>query len=151
MTSSSYWNINNFFLREALVVKEVKRWSAQSEATLQDALANMNRDMFQACADDINKFADVAVSFISMVAGKIVPTVRLRSFPSQKLARSIPVTMNTRTTAYNTRLTTGDRTPLPEHAQEAQCLLLKMTEAADYGLLRPNFLFLPLKILFYRE
>lgn len=45
---------------------------------LQDALNGVDWDMFRACADIIKEFVDVAVSFISMLADEIAPTMRLR-------------------------------------------------------------------------
>lgn len=41
--------------------------------------------MFRSCTDDMSRFTDVAVSFISMLAEYIVPTVRVKMFPNQKL------------------------------------------------------------------
>ncbi|KAI2660444.1 hypothetical protein H4Q32_008007 [Labeo rohita] len=38
----------------------IERWSAQSEAMLQDALEDVDWDMFRASANDVNEFTDVA-------------------------------------------------------------------------------------------
>ncbi|KAL0146840.1 hypothetical protein M9458_057779, partial [Cirrhinus mrigala] len=56
--------------RKEVATREVKRWSAQSEAMLQD---------HSKTANDVNEFTDVAVSFVSMLAEEIIPTVRIRT------------------------------------------------------------------------
>lgn len=80
----SYRNYKQSFRREASVMREVQLWSVQSEATLQDEHNGIDWDMFRACTEDINEFADVAVSFVSMIANEVVPTVRFKLFPNQK-------------------------------------------------------------------
>lgn len=65
------------FRLEAPVKREMQCWSAQSEATLQDA-------DFRACVDDVNEFADVSLSFISLLADQIVPKVSVKPFSIQK-------------------------------------------------------------------
>ncbi|RXN12203.1 hypothetical protein ROHU_010229 [Labeo rohita] len=77
---------------------------------LQDALEDIDWDMFWASANDVNKFTDVAVSFVSMLAEAIIPTVRIRTFPNQKpwVDRSIRAAVNARTVTYNSGLVTSD-------------------------------------------
>lgn len=65
------------FHHEALVIRKVQRWSVQLEAMLQDALDDVDWDMFRVCVDDINKFADVAVSFVSKLVNKVIPRVKI--------------------------------------------------------------------------
>ncbi|XP_076745749.1 uncharacterized protein LOC112435595 [Maylandia zebra] len=96
--------------REDVTKREVKRWTAQSEATLQDALNDVDWDMFRACAVDINEFTEVAVCFVNMLAEEIIPTARVTTFPNQKpwMDRSIRTAVNARTASYNAGLATGD-------------------------------------------
>lgn len=70
--------------REEVATREVKCWSAQSEAMLQDALEDVDWDMFRASANDVNEFMDVAVSFVSMLAEEIIPTVRIKDVPKSE-------------------------------------------------------------------
>lgn len=43
----------------------------KSEAMLQDKLNDVDWDMFWSCADEISDFAEVVISFISMLADDI--------------------------------------------------------------------------------
>lgn len=94
--------------RDEVVIREVKWWSAQSEAKLQDALNYVNWDMICSCSDGINKFTEVAVSFISMLAEKIITIVRVKMFTNHKpwVNRLIHLAVNVRTTTYNVGLAT---------------------------------------------
>ncbi|XP_039874560.1 uncharacterized protein LOC120725650 [Simochromis diagramma] len=96
--------------REEVTKREVKRWTAQSEATLQDALNDVDWDMFRACAVNINEFTEVAVCFVNMLAEEIIPTARVTTFPNQKpwMDRSSRTAVNARTPTYNAGLATGD-------------------------------------------
>jgi len=81
-------------------MRELKCWSAQSEATLQDALDDVDWDMFQTCADTINEFVDAAVGFVSMLENEIVHTVKVTRFLNLKpWVRSIQTVVNARTAA----------------------------------------------------
>lgn len=62
-------------------MREMKHWSAQS--TLQNTLLDVDWDMFWACNNDINEFADVAISFVRLPAGQIIPKGRV-SVPESK-------------------------------------------------------------------
>jgi len=56
------------------VTRDVKRWSDQSEADLQDPL-----NMFLSSFSDI-EFTDIVTSFIATLAGTIIPTVKVSPF-----------------------------------------------------------------------
>ncbi|KAL1268386.1 hypothetical protein QQF64_033749 [Cirrhinus molitorella] len=77
---------------------------------LQEALKDIDWDMFRASASDVNEFTDVAVSFVSMLVEEIIPTVTIRTFPNQKpwVDRSIRAAVNARSATYNSGLSTGD-------------------------------------------
>ena len=96
--------------RETPVTKEVKRWTDQSEARLQDALSNVDWEMFQTTSADINEFTEVALSYINLLTDTIIPTVKIKSFPNQKpwVDRHVRMALKTRTTTYNAGLTSGD-------------------------------------------
>lgn len=49
-------------------MREIKCWFVQSEVTLLDMLIVVDCDMFHLCIDNINKFVDVVVSSVIMIA-----------------------------------------------------------------------------------
>lgn len=65
-------------------MREVRHWTAQSEATLQDALGDIDWDIFQSTSTNINEFADVTSSFIDMLVHTIIATATVQTFPNQK-------------------------------------------------------------------
>ncbi|KAG5284759.1 hypothetical protein AALO_G00030160 [Alosa alosa] len=94
------------------VTKEVKRWTDQSEARLQDALSNVDWEMFKTNSADISEFTEVSLSYINMLTDSIIPTVKIRSFPNQKpwVDREVRTALKTRTMTYNAGLISGDMT-----------------------------------------
>jgi len=66
------------------VTREVNRCSNQSEVDLQDALSAIDW-MFLSSSGDISEFTDAVTSFIATLVDTIVPMVKVRSFPNQKL------------------------------------------------------------------
>ncbi|KAG5263395.1 hypothetical protein AALO_G00264390, partial [Alosa alosa] len=94
------------------VTKEVKRWTDQSEARLQDALSNVDWEMFKTNSADINEFTEVSLSYINMLTDSIIPTVKIRSFPNQKpwVDREVRTALKTRAMTYNAGLISGDMT-----------------------------------------
>jgi len=95
-------------VREAVVTRDVKQWSDQTEADLQDTLCNVDWDMFLYSSSNASEFTDVVTIIIAMPADTIVPSVKVRSFSNQKTSDgSIRDTLNTRTTAYVSGLVSG--------------------------------------------
>jgi len=78
------------------VTRDVKRWSDQSEADLQDALS------------DIDEFTDIVTTFIATLADTIVPAVK-KTFPNQIpwVDGSIRDALNSCNAAYNSGLVSG--------------------------------------------
>ncbi len=64
------------------MTRQVKRWSDQTEAKLQDAMSDMDWDMHQASSDEVNMFAEVALGFI--LVDDSLPTDTINTFPNQK-------------------------------------------------------------------
>ena len=97
-------------LQEAPVTREVKRWTVQSEATLQDALGDVDWDMFRLTSINNKEFAEVVMSYIGMLVDTIVPMTSVWTFPNQKLwvNRTVRSAVKARTAAYNEGLTSGD-------------------------------------------
>ncbi|XP_076734249.1 uncharacterized protein lrrc38a isoform X1 [Maylandia zebra] len=123
--------------REDVTTREVKWWTAQSEATLQDALNDVDWDMFRACAVDINEFMEVAVCFVNMLAEEIIPTARVTTFPNQKpwMDRSIRTAVNARTASYNAGLATGDMSAYKEsrfHQGDTRSMWHGLRTITDY-------------------
>lgn len=57
-------------------MRDITRWSDQSEADPQDTLSDVDWYMFLSNSSDISEFtADMVTSFIAMLGDTIVPTV----------------------------------------------------------------------------
>lgn len=80
------------FLQETPITRKVKCWSAQSAAMLQEALNDIDGDMFGTCTDK-----------------RLIPVI-VKTFLNQKpwVDRTICEAVNARTAAYHAGLTTGD-------------------------------------------
>lgn len=50
---------------------------------LQDVLDDVDREMLRSYADDINEFADIVVSFVSMLANDIIPMETIKICESE--------------------------------------------------------------------
>lgn len=99
--------------REPPVSREVRRWSGQSEATLQDALSDVDWDMFRESSCDVDEFTEVVTCFLGKLLEDTIPMVTVKVFPNQKpwVDKTIRAALNARTAAYNEGLTTGDMSP----------------------------------------
>ncbi len=84
----------------------VTRWSSHSEAMLQAALDDVDRNMFRASSSDVSEFTDVALSFVNTLNEQATETVTIRNFSNQKpwVDRTIRVAVNQCTAAYNAGL-----------------------------------------------
>jgi len=93
-------------LREAVVTREVKRWSDQIDVDIRDAMSDFDWEMFRSSSSDVSEFTDMVMSFIATLVDTIIP---MRSFPNQKpwVDGSIRATLNARTAAYNSSLVSG--------------------------------------------
>jgi len=87
-------------------------------------------DMFRSSSSDIREFTDVVMSFIAMLENIIVPMVKVRSFPNQKLwvDGSIRATLNTRTAAYNSSLVSSN---MDEYKAESYRLRRRVKECEE--------------------
>ena len=92
------------------IKREVKRWTDQSEAMLQDALSDVDWEMFQTSSSDVSEFTETVVDFITTLADNIVPTRTVKIFPNQKpwVDSSIRAALRARTAAYNSGLANGN-------------------------------------------
>lgn len=70
----------------------------------------------------MNEFADVAMSFVGMLANEVVPKLSITLCPNQKLwvHRSIHAAVNARTAAYNIGLIIGNMSAYKEASYGAQ-------------------------------
>ncbi len=97
-------------VQEPPVEREVTRWSSHSEAMLQAALDDVDRDMFRASSSDVSEFTDVALSFVNTLNEQATETVTIRTFSNQKpwVDRTIHDVVNHRTAAYNAGILSGN-------------------------------------------
>ncbi|XP_039908517.1 uncharacterized protein LOC120747010 [Simochromis diagramma] len=96
-----------------LLAPEYKqRLHQEAPATLQDALGDVDWDVFQDTSANIDEFADTAISFIGMLVDTIIPSATIRIFPNQKswVDSTVRRALKARTTAYKNGLTLGDMT-----------------------------------------
>ncbi len=86
------------------------RWSSHTEAMLQEALDDIDWDMFRASSSDVSEFMDVALSFVNTLTEQATETVTIRTFSNQKpwVDRTIRDAVNHRTAAYNAGLLSGN-------------------------------------------
>ncbi len=86
------------------------RWSSHSEAMLQTALDDVDRDMFRATLSDVCEFTDVALSFVNTQTEQATETVTIRTFSNEKpwVDRTIRAAVNQHTAAYNAGLLSGN-------------------------------------------
>ena len=76
-------------VREAVMTREVKPWLDQIDADLRDVMSDVDWDMFQSSSSDVSEFTDVVTSFIATLADTMAPTVKVKSFPNQKLTGAV--------------------------------------------------------------
>lgn len=102
---------NQRLLIEALVMKEVIRWTDQSETLLQDTLENADWEMFRMTSADISKFMEVVGSYISLLTNRIIQTVKIKVYPNQKpwVDTALQTAITARTAANNVGLISGGR------------------------------------------
>lgn len=93
-------------------MKDVRRWMDQSEALFQDALDNVDWEMFRESLDDVGEFADVVGSYINLLYCEIIQAVKIKVFPNQKtwVDGTVRAALTARTAAYNTGIISGDMT-----------------------------------------
>lgn len=101
---------NTFFF-----MRKVQHWSTKSEAMLHDMLNDVDWDLFQSGADNINKFPDKAVREDHHYGKSQV-------IPNQKLwvDRLICVAVSNRTAAYNAGFASGDMSVYKEASYGVQ-------------------------------
>ncbi|KAK1786183.1 hypothetical protein P4O66_017898 [Electrophorus voltai] len=92
--------------REAPVQREVVRWTDQSV----DALDDADWDMFWRSTDDVSEFTEAVEGFIGKLMYDTIPRTTIKKFPNQKpwVDKTIRETLNSRTTAYNAGIISGN-------------------------------------------
>ncbi|KAK1787161.1 hypothetical protein P4O66_017536, partial [Electrophorus voltai] len=91
---------------EAPVQREVTHWTDQSVAALQDALDDVDWDMFQRSTE----FTEAVVGFIGKLVDDTIPRITIKKFSNQKpwVDRTIRKALNSRTAAYNVGIISGN-------------------------------------------
>lgn len=67
-------------VRVAPEKRVVKHWSAQSKSMPQDALDDVDWDMFRASSADVNEFVDATVSFVGTLVEEVTHTITIKTF-----------------------------------------------------------------------
>lgn len=93
--------------------REVRRWSASSEAKLQEALQVMDWDMFKGSTGDVNELMDMVMCYIAKLTDNVTPMVTVKNYPNQKpwVEKSIREALKACAAAFKTGRNTGEMTP----------------------------------------
>ncbi|KAK1791502.1 hypothetical protein P4O66_013502 [Electrophorus voltai] len=93
---------------EAPVHQEVTRWTAV--AVLQDALDDVDWDMFWRSTDDVSEFIEAVVGFIVKLVDDTIARATIKKFPNQKswMDKTIREALNSLTAAYNVGIISGN-------------------------------------------
>ncbi|KAK1798157.1 hypothetical protein P4O66_000651 [Electrophorus voltai] len=73
------------YKRETPVQREVKRWTDQSVAALQDALGDANGDMFWCSTNDVSELTEAVVGYIGKLVDDTIPRATIKTLPNQML------------------------------------------------------------------
>lgn len=76
---------------------------------MQDALSDVDWEVFQTTSINIDEFADTVISFNAMLVNTFIPTATIRSFPNQKtwIESTFRTALTAWTTAYKHRTHVG--------------------------------------------
>ncbi|KAK3536784.1 hypothetical protein QTP86_025094, partial [Hemibagrus guttatus] len=94
--------------QEAPVQREVRRWTDQSVAALQDTLDDANWDVFRCSFNDVNMFMKEVVGFIRKLANDTVQKSQSSEHFPTRGHGWIRNALRSRSAAYNTGLATVD-------------------------------------------
>ena len=84
-------------------IREVHRWSDQSDSMLQDCFDHVDWEVFQeASNNNLDEYTDSVTGFIRKCIEDVVPTKPVRVYPNQKpwLNCEVRAALNARTTAF---------------------------------------------------
>ena len=70
--------------QEAPGTQSIKKWSDESNATLQDCFAITDWNMFRDSSDGIKEYNTSVTGFINKCIRDAIPTVTVRTYPNQK-------------------------------------------------------------------
>ena len=73
-----------------------------SEPLLQDALDNVDWEMFRESSDDVGEFAEVIGSYVNLLYCETTQAVKIKVFPNQKpwVDRTVKAVLKAQTAAY---------------------------------------------------
>ena len=70
--------------RGPVTTREVRRWSDQSDAMLQDCFDHVDWEMFRDSSGSVDEYADTVTAFIRKCVDDVVPCRQVRVYPNQK-------------------------------------------------------------------
>ena len=104
--------------QEVPVTSSIRKWSDDSDATLQDCFASTDRSMFRDSSNGIEEYTTSVISFINKYINDIFPTVTVRTYPNQKswVTGNICIELKARAAAFKERETNPDAYKKPCYA-----------------------------------
>ena len=70
--------------QEVPVIRSIRKWSDDTDATLQDCFASTNWNMFRDSSTGIEEFTTSVIGFINKYIEDVVPTMTVRTYHNQK-------------------------------------------------------------------
>lgn len=104
------WGTEHMVLPSPMFCSPMPSFLRSSEALLQDALYDVDWDIFWSSSADISEFMDVAIIFVSMLIENTTHTITIRTFSNHKpwVNKTIRAVVNLHTTTYNAGLMSGN-------------------------------------------
>ena len=66
------------------MIRSIRKWSDDADATLQDCFACTGVNMFRDSCDGIEEYTTSVTCFINKCIEDVIPTVTVRTYPNQK-------------------------------------------------------------------
>ena len=70
--------------QEVPVTQSIRKWSDETDTTLQDCFASTDCNMFWDSSNGIEEYTTTVIGFISKCTDDVVPTVTVHTYPNQK-------------------------------------------------------------------
>ena len=91
--------------QEVPVTRSIRKWSNDTDATLQDCFASTEWNMFRDSSNGIEGYTTSVIGFINKCIDDVVPTVTARTYPNQKpwITGNIRIELKARAAAFKER------------------------------------------------
>ena len=92
------------------MTSSIRKWSDDTDATLQDCFASTDWNMFLDLSNGIEDYTTSVTGFINKCIDDVIPTVTVRTYPHQKpcITGNISTELKARSAAFKERDTNPD-------------------------------------------